>query len=295
MARVVMINGSLRSEGEQVVSVFDRGFLYGDSVFETVRTYGGQPFALTLHLQRLQRSAQQVFIAVPISIEELEREVRAAVAAANNSESYIRIMLTRGEGRLGLDPSLAENPARVVIVSPLQKPDPKLYEGGISVASFRTQRATDATSAAGSKVGNYLVSVLATKHALAQGASEALIVDASGGVVEGATSNLFLVIGNQILTPPVDAGILAGITRKYILDLAPSVGLTLKFSVPTLDKVLAAQEVFITSSIRELMPVTHVDNHTIGTGEPGAVSLKLLQSFRNHVGSPSSPGRIVEG
>src|SRR5690606_15659414 len=167
MTRQVMIDGRLVGEHAARVSVFDRGFLYGDSVFETIRTYGGRPFALDHHLQRLRRSAELVYIPLPVSEADLAREVDEAVRAAQNPESYVRVMVTRGQGELGLDPALAEVPLRVVIVGPLQPPPASAYDDGVGVVTFRTERPSDSTPAQGAKIGNYLVAVLAVRAARA--------------------------------------------------------------------------------------------------------------------------------
>jgi branched-chain amino acid aminotransferase len=280
-----MIDGELRPPGAQHISVFDRGFLYGDSVFETLRTYGGVPYGLGEHLARLERSARLVFIELPVPLAQLGEEVLAAVAAGANAESYVRLTVTRGQGALGLDPGLAERPSRVVIVQPLHTPPAHLYSDGIAVISYRTQRQADATSAMGAKVGNYLVSVLAMREAGRVGALEALIVDARGSVLEGGSSNVFLVVGGALVTPDVSAGILPGITRAHLLELAGVLGIPVELRTPTLTEAYAADEVFISSSIRELMPVVRLDEHTIGSGKPGPVFTRLLGEFRRHVRS----------
>lgn len=280
-----MIDGQLRPAGAWHVSVFDRGFLYGDSVFETLRTYHGEPFELREHLQRLARSAALVYIDLPVSLERLEAEVLEAIRAGQNAESYVRLMVTRGEGALGLDPSLANRATRVIIVQPLSVPAPESYTSGISAISFRTQRQVDATSAVGAKVGNYLVSVLAMRQARQVGALEALIVDAAGGVLEGGSSNVFLVEQGKLVTPDVSAGILAGITRAQVLAVAAELGIPVELATPTLDRAYAADELFITSSIRELMPVVRLDARTIGGGTPGPMFARLRAAFRARVGA----------
>jgi branched-chain amino acid aminotransferase len=279
----VMIDGELRAPGAQLVSVFDRGFLYGDSVFETLRTYGGQPFGLTEHVERLARSAALVFIELPVPRTTLEAEVRAAVAAGQNPESYVRLMVTRGQGALGLDPGLAERPTRVIIVQPLVPPPERYYSDGVAAITYRTQRQTDATSAVGAKVGNYLVSVLAMREASRVGAVEALIVDARGLVLEGGTSNVFLVKDGRLVTPDVSAGILAGITRAHVLEVAQALGVPVELRSPSVSEAQAADELFISSSIRELMPVVRLDDRRIGDGKPGPVFARLRAAFRARV------------
>jgi branched-chain amino acid aminotransferase len=280
MTTLVMINGQIVPAKEATISVFDRGFLYGDSVFETVRTYGGRPFALEKHLARLERSAALVFIDLPIAKTKLAEEIEQVVEAAANEESYIRVIVTRGQGELGLDPALAITPNRLIIVASLAAPPESIYQQGVKVVSFRTQRVTDATAAEGAKVGNYLVSVLAMREAKKVGAAEALITDAHGRVVEGASSNVFFVRGGVLHTPPVEAGILPGITRAYVLEAAEALGLSVVLASPKVTELQAADEVFISSSIRELFPVIEVDGEVIGNGLPGGLTQKLHTEFR---------------
>lgn len=280
MSTLVFIDGAAFEAGEARISVFDRGFLYGDSVFETIRTYGGQPFALMEHLLRLEHSAEQVLIPLPVPLGTIAHEVQAAVARAGNPESYIRVVLTRGSGPLGLDTGFPVHPVRVIIVAPLTPPSAEAYERGIGVASYRTQRVAEHTEAVGAKVGNYLVAVLAMQHARELGASEALILDAAGCVVEGATSNVFAVFGRRLVTPPEEAGILPGITRARVLELARELGLEVELRALTLEELRAADELFVSSSIRELLPVVRLDGQPVGGGRPGPETRRLLSAFR---------------
>jgi len=279
-----MLNGVIETPERALVSVFDRGFLYGDSVFEVLRTYGGRPCALGRHMARLERSAARVFIPLPIPGAELAAEIRSAVEAANNAESYVRVMLTRGVGQtIGLDPALARAPTRVVMVTELHAPPPEVYEQGVSVISYRTQRVADATEAAGAKIGNYLTAVLATREARAAGAHEALVLDAQGQVVEGSTSNVFALRGRELVTPPESAGILLGITRGFVLEAARDLGLAVAERTLSVEELLGSDEVFISSSIRELVPVVKVDGTTVASGSPGPLTLKLLRGFREKI------------
>ena len=283
MARQVMIDGRLVDERHAVVSVFDRGFLYGDSVFETIRTYGGRPFELMEHLGRLDWSARRVFIQLPVSLETLREEVEETLAQANNSESFVRVMVTRGQGVMGLDPSASEHPLRVIIVDRLEAPPASAYEQGISVITFQTQRFGDATAAAGAKVANYLVAVLAMREARAAGALEALITDHTGKIVEGSTSNVFAVLKTTLMTPPESAGILPGITRARVIQAAQALGLTVAYQALDREAVEACDELFVCSSVRELLPVVRVDGRPVGSGAPGPVTLALLREFREKV------------
>jgi len=279
-AIVVLLDGRRCPPGEATISVFDRGFLYGDSVFETLRTYGGVPFELDEHLRRLESSAARVFIPLPLALGPLRAEVLQAIAAAGNPESYVRLMITRGEGPLGLDPALADRPRRVIIVQPLHAPPAEHYAAGIAVISYRTERIVDATSAQGAKIGNYLISVLAMREARLAGAQEALIQDGRGRILEGASSNVFVVKQGALVTPGEDTGILAGITRARLLTLARELGLVIELKALDREAVLAAEELFISSSIRELLAVVRLDGQTIGSGTPGPIYRRLLAAFR---------------
>ena len=280
MTTLAMINGQIVPAEQAKVSVFDRGFLYGDSVFETIATRGGRPVDLEAHLRRLERSAGQVYIPMPVTATKIKDEVHEALAAAANPESTIRVMVTRGEAEPGLDPSAARNPTRVVLVTVLKRPPDRAYEEGISVVTYRTQRVNERTDAVGAKVGNYLVAVLALRQASSVGAAEALVVDGHGRVVEGASSNVFFVHGGELATPPEEAGILAGITRARVLEVALGEGIPVRMEAPSVDELVGADEVFVSSSIRELLPVVRIDERQVGTGRPGPISRRLLLGYR---------------
>jgi branched-chain amino acid aminotransferase len=281
MTSLVIIDGRPMAPEAATVSVFDRGFLYGDSVFEALRTYGGRPFALQRHLMRLEQSASRVFIELPVSIGQIGREVASAIVGAGNAESYVRLTLTRGVGEaLGLDPGLSRHPLRVIIVTPLKPPPPEAYTDGVAVVSYRTERVTDHSAAAGAKVGNYLMAVLASRAARAASAAEALIVDGRERVIEGATSNVFAVLDGALVTPPETDGILLGITRETTLEVAAELGVPVRLESLSLSELKRASEVFISSSIRELVPVIRIDGEPVGDGKPGPEHGRLLAAFR---------------
>ncbi len=286
----VWIDGVSVERAEARVSVFDRGFLYGDSVFETLRTYDGRAFALAEHLERLARSARLVHIDLPVPLDQLRQEVEAALASVverpSLGECYVRLMLSRGSGALGLDPGTAVQPLRVMIVAPLTPPPPVAYTQGIGVITFATQRVGDATPAAGAKVGNYLVAVLAMRQAREHDAAEALIVDSAGQVVEGASSNLFVVRGGTLLTPSEREGILPGITRRTLLEVARELGVEVRFETVAREELRLCEEVFVSSSIREILPVVRIDGAPVGAGTPGPLTLRLLEAFRKRVRAP---------
>lgn len=305
MSRLVSIDGALHAPDDAKVSVYDRGFLYGDSVFETIRTYAGKCFALGEHMARLERSAALVAIPMPISADAFAAEILAAVSASQSpggpgdaspagpaapdapAERYVRVMLSRGMGPLGLDSSAAVAPLRVILVEPLQTPAPELYRDGVAVITVRTERAADA--AHGAKVGNYLASLLALRAARAAGAHEALVLDAHGRIIEGTTSNVFLVQGGALVTPPEEAGILAGITRAHLFDVARSEGIPVRLASFTPEDLASADEAFLSSSIREVLSIVRIDGRAIGAGMPGRVTRALHVAFRQRVGLGAEP------
>lgn len=284
--RAVSIDGLIVPPERATVSVYDRGFLYGDGVFETLRTYGGAPFAIEEHLARLDASARAIGIALPVSRRALHDEVLEVLRASGNAESSVRIMITRGQGPLGLDPSAATSPLRVLLVEPLHPLPAAVYRDGVAVITYRTERAADA--APGAKVTNYLASMLALQRARAAGAHEALLLDAEGRVLEGTTSNFFVVVDGGLLTAPT-GHILAGITRAHVISAAEREGLPVRQGAigrPELDR---ASEAFLTSSLREVVPVIRVDGAAVGAGVPGPVTRQIHRAFRAHVGLGALP------
>jgi len=283
MTRLVVIDGVVQTPEHAVISVYDRGFLYGDSVFETVRTYSGKLYALDQHLRRLERSAESIGVTLPVPWEQIGTEAKRAILEADNGESYVRIMVTRGSGPLGLDTALATSPLRVILVEPLVPPPDAHYLEGIGAVCVQTVRASDAVHSA--KLGNYLASALALRDAKKAGAQEALVVNRDGLVIEGTTSNVFMIKGETLLTPPLQIGILEGVTRGVVLELAEREGLRFLEAALPVAELKQCDEVFITSSIRELLAVVRVGGEAIADGKPGPVTRRLLKAFRAHVRS----------
>ncbi|HJX62330.1 MAG TPA: aminotransferase class IV [Polyangia bacterium] len=265
--------------------VFDRGFLFGDSVYETVGTNRGRLVFLDDHLDRLARSAQRIYLRLPPR-DEIVRAVRDTLAAAENPESRVRIMVTRGDGTVDLDPASAGQPRLVVIVQPLGGPSPELYEKGVEVEIVSVTRNSPRAIDPAVKSGNYLNNVLAMGEARRRrpSAHEAILCAANGSVAEGATSNVFTVVGGQIRTPALEVGILDGVTRGKILALARTNSITChEVLFMSQDDLRQADEVFLTSSVRSLLPVTRVDGRVLGDGEPGAVTRRLMVLYRQLV------------
>lgn len=283
MTLAFSIDGVDRTELDATVSVLDRGFLFGDSVFEVLRTYGREPFALEEHLQRLKRSCAALGITMPVSPATLEAEVRRTIARVESDEVYVRIVITRGQGPLHIGPTNASSPVRVVIVSPLAPWPIGLHERGVEVATVRVHRATDHTRAAGSKVSAYVANMLALATARERGAYEALMVGEGGELSEGTTSNLFVWSGGELRTPPLSMGILPGITRDFVIRAATDLGIPVRAQVLFSRDVSTADEGFLTSSLREVVPIVGIDGIKIGSGRPGAITASLHQRYRELV------------
>lgn len=266
-----------------MVSVFDRGFLYGDSVYETLGTVGGKPFALAEHLDRLERSAQRIMLGLPARAE-VERAITDTLAAAENPESRIRVMVTRGGqagGRFDLDPGGDHEARLIVIVQPLVGPTAQMRRSGVAVAIVAVTRNHPGAIDPAVKSGNYLNNVLALGEARRRfpDAHEAILLSADGHVAEGASSNVFFVAAGVLRTPALDVGILDGITRTKVLGLAREAGVPIQEGRFSPDDLRGADEVFITSAARGVLPVTRIDDRSVGDGRPGATTLKLAELY----------------
>jgi branched-chain amino acid aminotransferase len=268
---------------EATVSVFDRGFLYGDSVFETLRTRGGRPVELARHLARLRASADGIGLAVPLDDAALTAVVRRTLAATGEAECRIRVMITRGRGPIALDPRTAGAPLLVVVAGRLELPSPEAYARGVHATIVELPQAVRAHP--GLKTGNYLPSIFALRRAAEQGCDEAILCNAAGEIAEASASNVFWVADDRLETPALDAGVLSGITRAVVIELAGALGRRVdEVRVPPA-RLQAATEVFLTSSVRGLMPVTRLDARTVGSGAPGPVTLSLRAAYEQRLAS----------
>lgn len=276
----VHVDGHICLPQEARVSVFDRGFLYGDSVYETIGTVRGRLFALSDHLDRLARSAQRLSLRLPPR-ETIERAILETVAAAGNAESRVRVMVTRGGGKLELDPASADEPRLVVIVQPLGGPTPEMYDRGVAVAIVSVTRNLPGAIDPAIKSGNYLNNVLALSEARQRpGVHEAILLSAAGSVAEGASSNVFAVAGGELRTPSLAVGILDGITRGKVIALARAAGIPcreVEFMSP--DELRQADEAFLTSAARGVLPVTRIDEGPVGDGAPGPVTRRIMALY----------------
>ncbi|GAB4205769.1 MAG: branched-chain-amino-acid transaminase [Sandaracinaceae bacterium] len=283
---VVLIDGARVSADEARVSVLDRGFLFGDSVFEVLRTYAGRPFALEEHLDRLERSMRGMHMRQTFARAALRDEVERAIQAhreGSEDEAYVRLIVTRGQGVLHLDPRRATGSnTRVVIVAPLL-PLPDDLDAGVSVATVHIHRPTDGTSAMGAKISAYVANLLALVEAQSRGAYEAVFSDADGMISEGSSSNLFRVVGETVETPPLSTGALPGITRRHVLDAARDLRLVVRERMLSARDFERADEAFLTSSLREVVPVTRIDGAPVGSGRVGPVTERLRAAYRARV------------
>jgi branched-chain amino acid aminotransferase len=285
MAATVSVNGRITSERDAVISVFDHGFLYGEGVYETLRTYGGRVFQYERHVRRLRRSAAMIALDLPFTDAALEAEIRRTMdAAAVPDEAYIRVLVTRGVGELTYDPKATPRPSLVVIVKPQVDPPPEAYRDGVRVVIVDIIRNHPGSVNPMIKSNNLMNSALAMQEALRRGAFEGIMRNYRGELTECTTANLFIVKDGVAVTPPVDAGLLPGITREFIFEVGRQVGIDVREAVLHDDDLYGADEAFLTSTTREAVPIAQVGDRTIGTGRPGPVTLQLLEAFRRAAG-----------
>jgi branched-chain amino acid aminotransferase len=272
----VHIGGRVCPPEEAKISVFDRGFLYGDSVYETIGTFYGKLFAARDHLDRLERSAERIGLRAPPRAA-VERAMAETMAAAGFPESRVRVILTRGAGKLDLDPGSIDDTQLIVMVFPLGAPTPEMYEKGVTVAIVSIARNSPQAIDPAVKSGNYLNNVLALGEARRRSkAYEAILCGGDGSIAEGSTSNVFIVKGGEVRTPPPEAGILDGITRAKVIGLCRDNGVPLVERRISPDELRGADEAFITSATRGVLPVTTVDEKPVAAGTPGPVTRKLI-------------------
>jgi branched-chain amino acid aminotransferase len=285
MTAIVNINGMLADEQHALISVFDHGFLYGEGVYETLRTYNQRPFLLDRHLRRLHLSAGMIALGVPKDDGQIARRIdetieRAGQSRTSPSEWYIRILLTRGVGDLTYDPAATPTPSLVIIVKPHAEPPAELYERGVKVVFSPIVRNHPDTVNPRIKSNNLLNCALAMQDGYKRGAFEVIMRNYKGEVAEGSSSNIFVVKDGAALTPPLSAGLLAGITREYLFEVGEAARVPVGEAVLRDEDVFGADELFLSGTTREVMPIVSVDGRAVGNGLPGPVTIKLLQTFR---------------
>jgi branched-chain amino acid aminotransferase len=275
----IWINGTLFDKADAKISVYDHGLLYGDGVFEGLRSYDGKVFRLEEHLARLWNSAKAILLEIPISREEMARAVNDTLKANNLGDAYIRLVVTRGAGSLGLDPNRTSQPQVIIITDHIAVYPEELYRGGLEIITASTMRNHPAALNPRIKSLNYLNNILAKIESMQAGCLEALMLNHKGEVAECTADNIFLVRNGVLLTPPVDAGALEGITRDAVIELARAAGYEVRETALTRHDVYIADECFLTGTAVEVIAVVKVDSRKIGGGAPGPITRDLKERF----------------
>ncbi len=276
----VYITGKLVDKDQATVSVYDHGLLYGDGVFEGIRVYGGKVFLLKEHIDRLYESALAIRLEIPMTKTDLTAAVNSTVAANGLSDGYVRLVVTRGAGTLGLDPRRTANPQIIIIADTIALYPPETYTEGLKLITASTLRNHPQALSARIKSLNYLNNILAKIEGIDGGCVEALMMNHKGEVAECTGDNIFVVYQGAIKTPPVDAGILEGITRNAVIRLARDAKIAVAETTMLRHDIYVADECFLTGTAAEVVPVTSLDGRQIGTGKPGPITRDLLERFR---------------
>ncbi len=283
MTTLVNVDGELGGENNRLLSPLDQGFLFGASVYETIRTYGGRPFFLERHLKRLRESADALSIHLDVSDDVLEARLSETLVAAGNRESSIRIVISAGIGAVDYRAGSASKPTVVILVRPLPEYPESLYRDGARAVFVSPMRATKGGLDPRIKSSNLLTNLMAFREAQQKNAYEALMRNPEGEVAEGSMSNVFIVIGGTVRTPPLSAGILEGITREIVIEVAREAGYRVEERGFTPEELLRADEVFITASARQIVPIVDVDGLPIKSGKPGGVTCDLIMRYKEKV------------
>jgi branched-chain amino acid aminotransferase len=285
MSATVNVNGRVFDQDHAVISVFDHGFLYGDGVYETLRTYHGRLFLFDRHMRRLRTSADMLALSVPLSNEQIAARIGDTMRAAglgHDREAHVRIMVTRGVGDLSYDPAATPEPSIVLIVKSHVDLPAGMMTDGVKAALVPIVRNHPGSVNPLIKSNNLLNSALAMQEAVRRGAFEAIMRNYRGELAECSTSNLFVVRDGAALTPPLESGLLPGITREYLLEIGPEAGVPVRERVLRDPDLFDADECFLTSTTREIVPIVRVDDRIIGTGKPGPVTRKLLEALQRN-------------
>jgi branched-chain amino acid aminotransferase len=275
----IYINGKLYDKEDAKISVYDHGLLYGDGVFEGMRIYSGRVFRMDEHLQRLWNSAKAIWLEIPGSPEEMARAVNETMRANSIVDGYVRLVVTRGAGTLGIDPNKTSDPQIIIITDSITLYPKEYYKHGLEIVTASTIRNHPAALSPRIKSLNYLNNILAKIEGLQAGCVEALMLNQKGEIAECTGDNIFLVSRGRLLTPPIDAGILEGITRSVVIELAIEVGITVQEIPLTRHDVYIADECFLTGSAAEIIPVVKLDSRNIGGGNPGPITQQLIKRF----------------
>jgi len=281
----VWINGELVDKSQASVSVYDHGLLYGDGVFEGIRVYNGKIFQCDAHIDRLFASAAAIRLKVPYTKEQIVEAMEQSVSANGIVDGYIRLVITRGVGTLGLNPFKCSSPVVFIIADQIAIYSPEMYENGLDVIIAKTRRISPEMFPPSVKSCNYLNNIMAKIEAIDAGVPEAIMLNAAGQVAEATGDNVFIVSDGVIITPPVEAGILDGITRRVTMKLAKELNIPLIERAIEVDELYNADECFLTGTAAEIIAVRKVNDRVIGEGKAGPITLKLLEAFRNFIRS----------
>ena len=285
----IYLNGEYVSEEEAKISVFDHGFLYGDGVFEGIRAYGGKVFKLEEHLKRLYDSARAIALKIPLSKEEMKGKVLETLRRNKLKDAYIRLVVSRGKGDLGLDPLKCPHPEVIIIAHKISIYPEELYEKGLEVVVVSTRRNIPSALDPCVKSLNYLNNILAKIEANYKGVPEAIMLNKDGYVAECTGDNVFIVKNKVLITPPTWVGTLKGITRDVVIHLARKEGIPVREEVFTPAELYASDECFLTGTAAEVIPVTRVDGRIIGEGKVGEITKKLIRQFRRLTQTEGTP------
>ena len=286
---LIYIDGEFLPKAEAKVSVFDHGLLYGDGVFEGIRSYNSRVFKLDEHLERLYDSAKSIMLQIPIPIETMKETVLETLRRNHLREAYIRLVVTRGAGDLGLDPDKCPKPSIIIIADKITLYPQKFYEDGLEIVTASVRRNYSEAINPRIKSLNYLNNILAKIEGKQSGAEEVLMLNAEGYVVECSGDNIFWVKNGVLVTPPVHIGILEGVTRNSVIDLARDAGMQVEERVFTRHDLYIADECFLTGTAAEVIPVVKIDRRAIGDGQPGKVTEKLIAAFRQFAHNCGTP------
>jgi branched-chain amino acid aminotransferase len=285
----IHIDGQLYDEADAKISVFDHGLLYGDGVFEGIRFYNGRVFRLDEHIDRLFDSAKAIHLTVPASPEEVIEAVLTTIRANELEDGYIRLVVTRGAGGLGLSPYLCKKASLIVIASKISLYPEEKYREGLTLVTCSTRRPTPGSLSPAVKSLNYLNNVMAKIEAIAGGGEEGVMLNEQGFVAECTGDNVFVIKNGAISTPPVSAGSLDGITRKVAIDLAAELGYVVSEPQMTRYELYTADEVFLTGTAAEIVGVAKYDERIIGAGKPGPVTLRMMEAFSKLTQNSGTP------
>lgn len=275
----IYISGKYYDKENAKVSVYDHGLLYGDGVFEGMRSYSGKVFRMEQHLDRLWDSAKAIWLTIPMTKQAMADAVNDTLKLNGITDGYIRLVVTRGAGSLGLDPTKTSDPQIIIITDHIQLYPKEMYENGLAIITASTIRNHSAALSPRIKSLNYLNNIMAKIEGLQAGCVEALMLNAKGEVAECTGDNIFLIKRGKLLTPSNDAGILEGITREAVIEIAQKAGIEVHQIPLTKHDVYVADEVFLTGSAAEIIPVIKVDSRIIGEGKPGPITKDLTNRF----------------